>query len=80
MDKQCVADVRQVPSKGPGGAFQTFDLVIPQGRHWQIDGNVSQTRVFIYKPTNDELLSIVNAAQGELIRRWDSGERWHGDV
>ena len=81
MDKQFVANVRQVPSKeASSGEFQTFDLVIPQGRHWQVDGNVSQTLVFVYKPTNDELRSIVAAAQGELNRRRDNGEWWHDDV
>lgn len=68
MTEQVRAEVRQVPSSSEGGAFQTFSLLIPAGRHWQMNnGRVAD--VFIYSPTDDELRSIVEAARSEIRRR-----------
>lgn len=72
MGESARAEVRQIPSDSRGKAFQTFDLLVPAGRHWQVDGGFKETRMFLYCPTNEELQSIAIAARGELDRRRDA--------
>lgn len=70
MNEQIKAEVRQIPSESsPAGVFQTFDLLIPPGRHWQMDNAHRGASVTIYCPTDDELRAIVVAARGEIKRR-----------
>ena len=68
--KPTTAEVRQIGSGDKRlEPFETFDILLPINRHWQMYGSIDGAKFTLYRPEDQELISISAAALGEIVRR-----------